>query len=132
MEISTELYVIESFLKKEVERNNMKSKEIQGNSMEPFYFKSYDKVVGVAHDVEELEEEIERIGESDPACVNWHLQQGHIVSWLKYLGENALAEMLEGVKDWKEALARIEDYYTIQQKPNRPGKMRMMRRRRNC
>jgi len=92
--------------------------------MEPFYFKSYEKVVGVAHDVEELEKEIERIGKSDPACINWHLQQGHIVAWLKYLGENTLAEMLEGVNDWKEALARIRDYYMIQQKAIRHRKMR--------
>jgi len=97
--------------------------------MEPFYFKSYDKVVGVAHNVEELEKEIERIGKSDPACVNWHLQQGHIVVWLKYIGENTLAEMLEGVSDWKEALARIRDYYTIQQNVARHRKMR---KRHNC
>jgi len=29
--------------------------------MDPFYFKSYEKIVGVAHDVNELEKEIERI-----------------------------------------------------------------------
>jgi len=87
--------------------------------MEPFYFKSYEKVVGVAHDVKELETELERIGKENPACVNWHLQQGHIVSWLKYMGENTLAEMLKDVKDWKEALARIRDYYAIQQKARR-------------
>ena len=95
--------------------------------MEPFYFKSYEKVVGVAHDVKELEKEIERIGKSDPACVNWHLQQGHIVSWLKYIRENTLAEMLKGVNDWKEAVARIRDYYTIQQQQkstNRRGRRR--------
>jgi len=87
--------------------------------MEPFYFKSYEKVVGVAHDVKELEKEIERIGERDPACVNWHLQQGHVVSWLKYVGENTLAEMLKDVADWRETVARIRDYYAIQQKARR-------------
>jgi len=84
--------------------------------MEPFYFKSYEKVVGVAHDVKELETEIERIGKTDPACVNWHLEQGHIVSWLRYIGENTLAEMIKGVGDWKEAISRIRDYDAIQQK----------------
>ncbi|BDB97489.1 hypothetical protein [Saccharolobus caldissimus] len=84
--------------------------------MEPFYFKSYEKIVGIAHNVQELEKEIVRIGTTDPACVNWHLEQGHIVSWLKYIGNNTLAEMLKGVKDWREALARIRDYYAIQQK----------------
>jgi len=92
--------------------------------MEPFYFKSYEKVVGVAHDVKELEKEIERIGKQDPACVNWHLQQGHIVAWLKYIGNNTLAEMLKGVNDWKEATARIRDYYTIQQKATQTRKWR--------
>lgn len=81
--------------------------------MEPFYFKSYEKVVGVAHDIKELEKEIARIGATDPGCVNWHLEQGHIVSWLRYTGNNTLAEMLKGVKDWREALARIRDYNTI-------------------
>ena len=87
--------------------------------MEPFYFKSYERVVGTAHDVRELETEIERIGKQDPACVNWHLQQGHIVSWLKYIGEGTLAEMLKDVADWREAVARIRDYYAIQQRTRR-------------
>ncbi|MBB5254236.1 hypothetical protein [Sulfurisphaera ohwakuensis] len=90
--------------------------------MEPFYFKSYEKVVGTAHNVQELEKEIARIGATDPACVNWHLEQGHIVSWLKYIGNNTLAEMLKGVKDWREALARIRDYYAIQQKTTTSSK----------
>jgi hypothetical protein len=84
--------------------------------MEPFYFKSYDKVVGVAHNEKELESEIMRIGAVDPACVNWHLEQGHIVQWLRYIGNNTLAEMLKDVKDYREALARIRDYFIMTQK----------------
>lgn len=90
--------------------------------MEPFYFKSYEKTVGVAHNVKELKDELERIGKEDPACANWHLQQGHIVSWLKYIGEGTLAEMLKGVGDWREALARINDYYAIAQRTRRSRK----------
>jgi len=44
------------------------------------------------------------------------LQQGYVVAWLKYIGNNTLAEMLKGVNDWKEVAARIKDYQTIQQK----------------
>lgn len=83
--------------------------------MEPFYFRSYDRVVGVAHNEKELENEIMRIGATDPACVNWHLEQGHIVAWLRYIGNNTLAEMLKGVKDYREALARIRDYFIMKE-----------------
>ncbi|QGA53302.1 hypothetical protein GFS03_01165 [Sulfolobus sp. E5-1-F] len=81
--------------------------------MEPFYFKSYDKTIGIAHDVNELEKEIERLGKEDPACVEWHLKEGHIVAWLNYIGERGLAEMLKGVGNVKEALARIREFKTF-------------------
>ncbi|MGC9175340.1 MAG: hypothetical protein ACP5GO_05785 [Thermoprotei archaeon] len=45
--------------------------------MQPFYFKSYQKVVGVAHDLSELKEHLKEIGTRDPACVNYHLSEGH-------------------------------------------------------
>ncbi|MEM0068602.1 MAG: hypothetical protein QXZ23_10310 [Saccharolobus sp.] len=86
--------------------------------MEPFYFKSYDKVVGIAHDVKELEKEMERLSKADPACVEWHLKEGHIVSWLNYIGEKGLAEILKGVGNVKEALSRIKEYNSL--KSNRP------------
>lgn len=78
--------------------------------MEPFYFKSYEKVVGIAHDTKELERELERLSKIDPACVEWHLKEGHIVSWLNYIGEKGLAEMLKGVNSIKEAIARVREY----------------------
>lgn len=81
--------------------------------MEPFYFKSYNKVIGVAHDVKELEKEIERLSKEDPAALQYHLKEGHIVSWLNYLGENGLAEMLKGVTEPEEALARIKEYEVL-------------------
>ncbi|EHP70125.1 hypothetical protein MetMK1DRAFT_00006270 [Metallosphaera yellowstonensis MK1] len=81
--------------------------------VEPFYFKSYDRVVGVARDERELETEIMRIGSQDPACVNYHLREGHIVSWLNYVGNRTLAEMLKGVSDYREALARMRDYFVM-------------------
>jgi len=81
--------------------------------MEPFYFRSFDKVVGTAHNLTELESEIRRIGEVDPNCVNWHLQQGHLVAWLNYIGEHAVAEMLKDVKNYKEALSRLREYRVV-------------------
>ncbi|ADB88650.1 hypothetical protein [Saccharolobus islandicus] len=81
--------------------------------MEPFYFKSYNRTVGIAHDVNELEKEIERLGKEDPACVEWHLEEGHIVAWLNYIGERGLAEMLRGVSDVKESLARIREFKAL-------------------
>ncbi|WP_054845478.1 hypothetical protein [Sulfuracidifex tepidarius] len=81
--------------------------------MEPFYFKSYEKVVGVAHNVEELKEEMTRLYKNDPACVEYHLREGHIVAWLGYIGEKGLAEMLKGVTDVKEAITRIDEYRAL-------------------
>ncbi|MDP7976149.1 MAG: hypothetical protein ACP5T5_04355 [Thermoprotei archaeon] len=76
--------------------------------MQPFYFKSYQKVVGVAHDLSELKEHLKEIGTRDPACVNYHLSEGHIVSWLQYIGEDSAAEALIGVKDFNDALKKLE------------------------
>ncbi len=76
--------------------------------MQPFYFKSYQKIVGVAHDLEELKARLKEIGTEDPASVNYHLSEGHIVSWLQYIGEDSAAEALIGVKDFSEALKKLE------------------------
>ncbi len=92
--------------------------------MEPFYFKSYEKTIGIAHNVEELREEIVRIYKADPAAVEYHLKEGHIVAWLNYVGEKGLAEMLKGVKDVKEAVTRIDEYRTIKTMNKPQGKKR--------
>jgi len=81
--------------------------------MEPFYFKSYDRVIGIAHDIRELEKEMERLVKEDPPALEYHLREGHIVSWLNYIGEVGLAEVLRGVSDPKEALARVRDYLML-------------------
>ncbi|BDC18253.1 hypothetical protein [Acidianus sp. HS-5] len=96
--------------------------------MEPFYFKSYNKVIGVAHDVKELEKEVERLSKEDPAALQYHLKEGHIVSWLNYLGENGLAEMLKGVTEPEEALARIKEYELLKTQ-SIPKKVRRSRRK---
>ncbi|MCY0859885.1 MAG: hypothetical protein OWQ54_05585 [Sulfolobaceae archaeon] len=90
--------------------------------MEPFYFKSYDRVVGVAHNIVELKNEIERLSKLDSACVEWHLKEGHIVAWLEYINEKGLAEILKGVGDPNEALSRISDYIMIKNSLNIIGR----------
>jgi len=75
--------------------------------MKPFYFRSYGKVVGIAHDLKEFEKEIEKIGSKDPGCVNYHLREGHVTSWLAYIGEKEAAQALNGVDDFKDALSRL-------------------------
>lgn len=64
---------------------------------EVFYFKSYGKVIGSAGSVKELIEEMRRLEYVDPAALRYHLAEGHIVRWLKSLGESELAWELEGV-----------------------------------
>lgn len=96
--------------------------------MEPFYFKSYERVIGIAHNLEELKKEIERLVKEDPAALEYHLKEGHIVSWLLYIGEKGLAEILKDVKDPQEALSRIREYEllksSIQKLPPKTGKTR--------
>jgi hypothetical protein len=71
---------------------------------EPFLFRSYDRVVGKAHNLKELESEIRRLSIEDPACVEYHLKEGHIVQWLSYIGEKELSERLKGVSNPHKAL----------------------------
>nr|WP_011225144.1 hypothetical protein [Sulfolobus islandicus]CAG38179.1 hypothetical protein [Sulfolobus islandicus] len=97
--------------------------------MEPFYFKSYDRVIGIAHDVKELEKEMERLSKEDPAALEYHLREGHIVSWLNYIGEKGLAEMLKGVVNPKEALARIKEYELLKSSTQTSKKERKRRAR---
>jgi hypothetical protein len=83
--------------------------------MEPFYFRSYDKIVGVAHNLQELQAEMDRLLKNDPSCVKWHLEQDHLRTWIDYAGYKALAQSLRGIKDPAEVNARIKQY--LGQKP---------------
>ena len=78
--------------------------------MEPFYFTSYDRVIGTARDVRELDKEMKRLAREDRACLEYHLENGHIVSWLVYVNEPELAKDLEGVKTVEEAVMMVERY----------------------
>jgi len=83
---------------------------LEAKGKEPFYFKSYDRVIGVAHDVKELASEMERLAKEDPAALEYHLREGHIVAWLNYIGEARLAEALRGVSDPREAVSRVKAF----------------------
>ena len=75
--------------------------------MERFYFISYDRKIGSAKDLEELEKEIERLSIEDPLCVQYHLREGHIVQWLIYIGENESAKKLRGISDPRKAVESL-------------------------
>ncbi len=76
---------------------------------EPFYFKSFDRVIGVAHDEVELLAEIERLSGVDPAALEYHLSQGHIASWLSYIGRDDLASLLTPGLSVGEAMETLRD-----------------------
>jgi len=58
----------------------------------PFEFRSYGKVVATVYDVEGLGKKLEILSRIDPACVEYHIKEGHISSWLMSIGERFLAE----------------------------------------
>ncbi|MGC9210365.1 MAG: hypothetical protein ACP5FT_03785 [Acidilobus sp.] len=76
---------------------------------EPFYFKSYDRVIGVAHDELELLSEMERLSSVDPKAVEYHLSQGHIASWLSYIGRDDLALLFKSVAGLDQAISLLRD-----------------------
>jgi hypothetical protein len=76
---------------------------------EPFLFKSYERIIGIAHDVNELKNELERLSKIDPNAVNYHIKERHIAMWLYYIGENDLAKKFENVKDINQALSLLNE-----------------------
>ncbi|WP_054841906.1 hypothetical protein [Vulcanisaeta distributa] len=80
---------------------------------EPFYFKSFDRVIGVAHNVNELRSEFGRLLSVDPKALEYHLREGgHIVQWLEYIGEVELARRLIGISDPGMAYEVMNNYLT--------------------
>jgi hypothetical protein len=85
-------------------------RESNKKPIQPFYFKSYDKVIGVAHNLTELNREMKRLASEDRMALEYHLASGHIVDWLEYSGEWELAFQLKGVKNADEANRWTERY----------------------
>ena len=48
--------------------------------MEPFYFKSYDRIVGKAETHAELLSEMKRLENTDPYCVEYHVREEPLLS----------------------------------------------------
>jgi len=114
----------------------MNEEQGRTSGKEPFYFKSYDKVIGIAHDVHELKNEIERLMQVDAKALEYHLSEGHIVQWLNYIGEKELASKLMGVKDPKDALEIINTHLrprnvAMDKEPNTGRRSRRQRRSRH-
>lgn len=78
--------------------------------MEPFYFKSYDKVVATARSIDELHSALESLSKTDPACASWHLKEGHVCVWLTSIGEPELSRLLRGISDPAAAALIIRRY----------------------
>ncbi len=76
--------------------------------MEPFYFKSYERIVGKAETPVELLNEMKRLENVDPFCVEYHVREGHISTWLKGSGRPDLAMKIENVEDPKVVITIIE------------------------
>lgn len=76
--------------------------------MERFYFKSYDRTIGSAGNLEELKSEMKRLSSEDPANLEYHLREGHITAWLNYIGETAAAQSLGGVSNVRMALRKLD------------------------
>ena len=65
---------------------------------QPFYFKSFDRVIGVARDEVELLGEVKRLSAQDPKALEYHVSQGHISEWLRYIGRDDLASYLDAYR----------------------------------
>lgn len=76
--------------------------------MEPFYFKSFDRVLGIAYDVPSLYYGVKYLSVYDKAAVEYHLKEGHISAWLDYIGEHELSKEMRGRTDIGSALEILE------------------------
>jgi hypothetical protein len=71
---------------------------------------SYGSVIAVAGDVRELEGQMKKLAREDRSCVEYHLAQGYIVSWLECMNEPELANDLSGVSNVEKALLAVEKH----------------------
>ena len=76
--------------------------------MEPFYFKSYDRIVGKAETPMEFLSEMKRLENTDPFCVEYHVREGHISIWLKEAERPDLAVKIESARDPKVVINILE------------------------
>ncbi len=75
-----------------------------------FYFVSYGRKIGEAKNLKELIGEMRRLEYEDPAALRYHLMEGHIVHWLRFINEAELAEELDGVGNISLAQRLVEEH----------------------
>ena len=75
--------------------------------MEKFYFKSYGVEVGSASNLKELKSEIGRISKEDKLCIEYHLKEGQLRSWLLFIGEEDAANKIAGARTVNELIKSL-------------------------
>ena len=86
--------------------------------MEPFYFRSFDRTIGIACDVPSLYYEMKCQALYDKPAIDYHVKEGHIYMWLDYIGEHDLAESIRDQKETELILNMLEDKIRV----NKGGK----------
>ena len=81
--------------------------------MDPFYFKSYDRLIGVACDLESLVTEMKCLSDYDYDAVNYHILNGHISMWLNYMGFPELAEDVKTASSPEEAIKMVKSFKKV-------------------
>ncbi len=76
--------------------------------MEPFFFKSYDKIIGIACDTKTMKSEMIELYKINPEAINYHLSQGHLVMWLEYLGDMKTADKLRNINNYDDAIKSLK------------------------
>ncbi len=84
--------------------------------MEPFYFKSFERVIGIACDLPGLYYTMKCLSMYDKQAIEYHIKQGHIANWLDYTGNHELSKLMANVKSVEEALSILEQYLKKYQK----------------
>lgn len=97
------------------------------NTVQPFYFKSYNEIIGTAMNVGELEKEIRRLAKENPTALEYHLRQGHIVDWLNHSSEKDVAALLKGVESVEELQNKVTTYMNDKQNLGGPTPRRRAR-----
>ncbi|WP_201796927.1 hypothetical protein [Thermoplasma sp. Kam2015] len=76
--------------------------------MEPFYFKSYDRLIGIACDEKSLLYEMKCLNQYDGAALYYHLKEGHIAMWLEYIGRKDLADAIRFSESVEGAISTLD------------------------
>jgi hypothetical protein len=74
-----------------------------------FYFKSFDRTIGMACDVQGLYYEIKCLALYDKAVVDYHVKEGHIAMWLDYIGDHNPADIIRNENETESVLNTLEN-----------------------